>query len=52
MAEKTTEPKGSIATDPEIVAMSKIAKILAGLDPEAKARVVEWFHGREKKQEA
>ena len=40
-AEKT---KGTITTDPEIAALTKIGRILAELDDEARKRIVEYIN--------
>lgn len=45
--QETTAKRGSVVADPEIKAMSQIAKILDAItDEEARSRVVEWAYNR------
>lgn len=39
-----TEPAGRVVKDPELVALQDVSKALAGLDPAARARVLDWVN--------
>lgn len=43
MAE-ANETAGRVVKDPELVALQDVSKALAGLDPAARARVLEWVN--------
>lgn len=48
MPTATTPTPATRTSDPELTAMSRIAKLLAALEPAVRKRVVAWLNEREK----
>lgn len=44
--EVTDKPSGTIVSDPDEVAVTKIGRILKGLDENARARVLNWINSK------